>query len=616
MGKQAVKAESAPPIRSIRPAVGQTFTRHASRVSALLSTGRHAIQPMVEVGSAGDAAEREADSMAERVLRIAERKPSEPTPNRELSAEPRRVPGASTLDNLMTPRASELFTSVGKPLDATTRSFFQSGFGYDLGRVRVHTDPISSTLAGSIKARAFTVGTDLVFNRDQYDPASIRGKKLLAHELAHVVQQQSTGLKVQRQDDSSAQPDVESISAELSESQDRLAQDTAMRINQLIEDGFDQVIREQGTQPFALLGEVEQILREVTELRTEMMGKQPVIVQEPLSGSGKQALRYYLPAKTHQRLAILLNYVSLDATYHIQNVLLIDPATKFTYEMQLVGAGGGKGIVGVKGSPVYISYLEDGKEIWKEEYNFEGMGPAIGVAPMAATASPSKSPFTADFYWGPGEFVGKMDLAELDIAPLGGYSFSGATLTGQGNHPPVSITLSGWIASTPGDVGVGKYWGYLNRELGEKITDPGSTQQLPEKPAFVQEKPVNLELLIGFDTDSDQPNDRSLLALEEFVQDNQTVLDQGDFDLQLFGQASRIGEDPHNQALSERRIASVVDLIEALWGRPVPDEKIQSLAVGERQAAEEGVPPGDDSSEYRTVELRLIGEQQVVLPHF
>jgi hypothetical protein len=77
----------------------------------------------------------------------------------------------------------------GTPLQADVRPQMEYGFGADFGSIRIHTDSKATELNREINARAFTHGTDIYFNSGQYDPASAQGKKLLAHELTHVVQQ-------------------------------------------------------------------------------------------------------------------------------------------------------------------------------------------------------------------------------------------------------------------------------------------------------------------------------------------------------------------------------------------------------------------------------------------
>ncbi|MFI0901691.1 DUF4157 domain-containing protein [Streptomyces sp. NPDC020983] len=77
----------------------------------------------------------------------------------------------------------------GEPLDAATRTDMESRLGADFGDVRVHTGSDAHASAAEVGARAYTVGSDIVFQRDAYDPASDAGRTTLAHELTHVVQQ-------------------------------------------------------------------------------------------------------------------------------------------------------------------------------------------------------------------------------------------------------------------------------------------------------------------------------------------------------------------------------------------------------------------------------------------
>jgi Domain of unknown function (DUF4157) len=80
----------------------------------------------------------------------------------------------------------------GIPLDADTRAFMEDGFGVDFGDVRVHTDAGAAESSEAINAKAYTIGQNLVFGTGAYSPASSEGKKLIAHELTHVVQQSGT----------------------------------------------------------------------------------------------------------------------------------------------------------------------------------------------------------------------------------------------------------------------------------------------------------------------------------------------------------------------------------------------------------------------------------------
>jgi hypothetical protein len=87
---------------------------------------------------------------------------------------------------------SQVLRSPGQPLDAGTRDFFESRFGHDFRDVRVHTDYRANESARAVHALAYTVGRDIVFRDGQYMPATMAGRRLLAHELTHAIQQRGT----------------------------------------------------------------------------------------------------------------------------------------------------------------------------------------------------------------------------------------------------------------------------------------------------------------------------------------------------------------------------------------------------------------------------------------
>jgi hypothetical protein len=90
-------------------------------------------------------------------------------------------------------RAHDALRSGGQPLEPSTRTYFESRFGHDFSRVRVHIGDPAAAASRELGARAFTSGNDIVFARGQYAPRTRPGNRLLAHELAHVVQQRGSG---------------------------------------------------------------------------------------------------------------------------------------------------------------------------------------------------------------------------------------------------------------------------------------------------------------------------------------------------------------------------------------------------------------------------------------
>jgi len=89
------------------------------------------------------------------------------------------------------PVVHEALRSPGQPLDRDTRSFMEPHFGNDFSAVRVHTDGKAAQSAQAVNAAAYTVGNDVVFGAERFAPHTTPGRRLLAHELTHVVQQGS-----------------------------------------------------------------------------------------------------------------------------------------------------------------------------------------------------------------------------------------------------------------------------------------------------------------------------------------------------------------------------------------------------------------------------------------
>jgi Domain of unknown function (DUF4157) len=90
------------------------------------------------------------------------------------------------------PQVQQALRSSGEPLDQGTRGLMEARFGHDFSHVRVHADARAAASARAVQALAWTLGHDVVFAAGHYAPTTVEGRKLLAHELTHVLQQ-STG---------------------------------------------------------------------------------------------------------------------------------------------------------------------------------------------------------------------------------------------------------------------------------------------------------------------------------------------------------------------------------------------------------------------------------------
>lgn len=175
-------------------------------------------QPKLRITASNDRCEKEADRVAEEVMRTPERPLQQPLDKEDLLllADPLFAPLVQRQaeaeeeeeEELLQPKAEAgcvpvltpkiaariaALQSGGQPLSQSERSFFEPRFGYDFSGVRVHTGSLAAEAARSVQARAFTVGRYVVFREGAYAPGTRAGRRLLAHELTHVVQQGMDG---------------------------------------------------------------------------------------------------------------------------------------------------------------------------------------------------------------------------------------------------------------------------------------------------------------------------------------------------------------------------------------------------------------------------------------
>ena len=170
-------------------------------VSRLMRSG--ALQAKLVVRQPGDVYEQEADRVADAVMRMPEpgvHRQVEPEEEEEEEETIQAKPLASQTPEV-TPGVENSISSIhggGQPLSANDRSFFEPRFNRDFSQVRVHSNTQAAETAGLLKAQAFTIGNDVVFGSGQYLPETVRGKRLLAHELTHVIQQKGVPRQLQR----------------------------------------------------------------------------------------------------------------------------------------------------------------------------------------------------------------------------------------------------------------------------------------------------------------------------------------------------------------------------------------------------------------------------------
>jgi Domain of unknown function (DUF4157) len=177
--------------------------------------------PSLAVGSVSDPLEREADAVAEKVMRMPDPSPvvrsasssTGPQLQRECSCggscdkcqaeqdHEKKLQMKGARSGALGPTEAppivhDVLRSPGQPLDSASRAFMEPRFGYDFGSIRIHTDPQAAQSAQAVQARAYTVGDHIVFDTTQSSRES--DLTLLAHELSHSIQQGSGTLNLQR----------------------------------------------------------------------------------------------------------------------------------------------------------------------------------------------------------------------------------------------------------------------------------------------------------------------------------------------------------------------------------------------------------------------------------
>lgn len=200
---EAVQVRSATTERpSHAPLLGADW--NVAWIPVSIMHGPQGIQPKVEIGSVDDPFEHEADVVADRIMRMPEtrdvtllsngeklRRKCKECANEEEEAlqKLRKKSGGASNVTVAPEVVNDVLNQPGQPLDSGARAFFETRIGHDFTRVRVHTDKKAAESAKAVHARAYTVGPHIAFGEGQYQATADEGRRLLAHELVHVMQQ-------------------------------------------------------------------------------------------------------------------------------------------------------------------------------------------------------------------------------------------------------------------------------------------------------------------------------------------------------------------------------------------------------------------------------------------
>ena len=281
------------------------------------------IQWKLKVNAPGDEYEQEADRVADQLLRdpepgvhlspISGEKLSHGSGGQSDHNQPaiNRVRASGAPEAIVPSVVAEVASSPGCSLEAATQELMESRFGHDFSEVRVHTDVRAGESARALGARAYTVGPEIVFGAGEYAPGTAEGRRLLAHELVHVIQQEgplshSSAAWLQRQ----AADDITARVGPVS-GQGGLIHDTSRKRMSIIvgpNDTLRTIARRllpiwNNAQPFTPPEEATP--RPVTQLTEEQLAKGLMVYNRyylavPLMTGWKVGLRFPLPIEVNR----------------------------------------------------------------------------------------------------------------------------------------------------------------------------------------------------------------------------------------------------------------------------------------------------------------------------
>ncbi len=241
---------SSAPSRS-HPVIRFQQTLGNQAVQALVQSGM--IQPKLALHAPANERERDADRMAARALSpsFGSSGPDGHCAECRTKGQGQRSKADGIEFSSIPPVVREALMSPGQPLDGETRSFMESRFNYDFGEIRLHTDSAAVESARSINALAYTTANRIVFGAGQFAPGTSAGRRLLAHELAHVALGHSG---IQRRTDMEAEMRAEAAERRRQEAEERQRHHEAWSgsVGQ-------QFTRDLGNQPATISGERERI---------------------------------------------------------------------------------------------------------------------------------------------------------------------------------------------------------------------------------------------------------------------------------------------------------------------------------------------------------------------
>ncbi|WP_296705820.1 DUF4157 domain-containing protein [Algoriphagus sp.] len=485
------------------------------------------VQPKLKVNHPNDSYEKEADAVADQVISARERKglisQNVNTPKIQSKENDTTKSQADTIP----PTVKNTLNKGGEPLDNGVRESMESAFGQDFSKVRIHSDGIAHQSADDINARAYTFQNNIVFGNNQYNPESFEGKKLLAHELVHTIQQGNTensGIEeIQRSVKTfieggirgHASPRWENTGRSTSEELNlTLSRDRANNVEYLFQEMFRRYMAGHGEVEFAIESSISGEREEgVVSLPAEGVGDRETLVE----GGGDVDAND--PSMRRVDIDIVVTRQEEGMAPSTESIVIpeeceANATNQWSIKMTVGGGGGHAGL----GGAFAIGKLKNRRTGQIAEGSFIGGG--IGVGLQTPGADPGWGDWT--------------DFVTDDICTFDDFNFTLARLTTAGAGAYVGYSLA-WI-SFPLRGANSIYVGGFN--VGAVGADAGSNvgewniHGTPPGPRCVPEHESEREVFtpfqfdiqdglrhtVFFETGSSEINDEQFRALDSFVQ--------------------------------------------------------------------------------------------------
>ncbi len=485
-------------------------------------------QPKLKVNNPGDLYEQEADAISNQIVSpqgtndFISRKENasgiQPKQNGIMSRQNSRTLPSSVSDTI---------GNAGKPLEKGVKESMESAFGQDFSHVRIHSDGTANKSANDINAKAYTYQNDIVFGDGQYNPESFEGKKLLAHELVHTIQQSQADISdtetIQRSVKTfieggirgHASPKWENTGRSTSEELNlTLSRDRANNVEYLFQEMFRRYMTGHGEIEFAIESSVSGERDEgVVSIPAEGVGDRETI----LEGGGDVEAND--PTMRRVDIDIVVTRQEEGVAPSTESIVIpeecqANATNQWSIKMTI---GGGAGHAGIGGA-FAIGKLKNRRTGQIAEGSFIGGGIGIGLQ------TPGADPGWGDW----------VDFETEDICTFNDFDFTLARLTTAGAGAYVGYSLA-WI-SFPLRGANSIYVGGFN--VGAVGADAGSNvgewniHGTPPGPQCVPEHEVEREVFtpfqfdvqdglshtVYFETGSSEIDDEQFRLLDSFVQ--------------------------------------------------------------------------------------------------